>query len=1113
MAGNGKSVRVAVTGRYRRDGDGRLDGAVLALRPIERRNTLAASGVEVVSTVSHELRSPLTSVKGYTSLLLNRWDRLDDDQKRSMLEQVQHDADRVTRLITELLDISRLETGRLRLRCQMVDIAALAEVVVEKVRIGHPELSVSVSFPGELPRVYADPDKVEQVLTNLLENAAKYADSPDVRVEGVYDEGRKAAHRSPSTTWARASRRPSFPGCSTSSSGAPRAAGRAGRASASTSPGVWWRPTAGASPPRAGWARGRPSPSPFRPTPSRRPSATETAARDAGELTALLDAELARATDQIDKVETAADLDEAERTFLGKRSAAPPPTRASRISPPTSGRKAGQAVSAYKAGGHRTRRGPPGGARRRRRRGRRPARPHPPRAGSRPGPPPPDHPGAAGAGGGLPRPRLRGGRRPRGRDRLLQLRGAQHAAGPPGPVHVGHALRQARPARRSGAAHAHLPGADPGHGVAPAARLHGDARPLLPARHARRPPLARSSTRSRASSSTRASPSATWPAPSTPSPGPTSAPATRPGCGPATSPSPNRAPSSRSPASSATAPAARSAPRPGWLELGGCGMVDPNVFRAVGYDSETLHRLRLRLRAGADGHGPLRRRAHQVVLRERHPVPQAVLAEYDVKAPLSWLRDFAPIEGHAPRTGRPAQRDRPHRRGHRTPRGATSPASARSRCWRSRSTPTPTGWRWSTSTPATARRRAGRVRRPQLRRRRHRPLGAARGRAARRLQAGAAQDPGRGVGRDALRPRRARPVRRPQRDHDPAARHAARGGPPHRPRPRRHRLRPRDHPQPARRHVDRRRGPRPGRRPRRAVHAAGAGRSRRHRPRPGDAGRRGPRPLPSLRGQDRAGGRGPVPRLDGAAPDQGRHAADLQRRRRHQLRDAGAGPAPARLRPRPPRRPGDRRPPGQRRREDHHPRRRRAHAVGRRPPDLRRQPGAPGHRRRDGRRRLRGLRRHHRAAAGVGLLHRRRDPPHLQAPRAADGVVGPLRARRRPQRHRSRRRPGLGAVRRDRLRPGRPPARSTSTRRPIEPIRVTLRTARVNDVLGTDLDTASDPGPPRAAGLRSRRARANGGTSSTPFPPTGPTWSGRSTSSRRSPATTATTTSPAPCPA
>src|SRR5207248_2550148 len=186
-----KAVRVNVTGSYERDGNGRLEGAVLVLRESARRAHVAAAGIEIVSTVSHELRSPLTSVKGYTSLLLNRWDRLNDEQKRSMLEQVQHDADRVTRLITELLDISRLETGRLRLRCQMVDIAALADTVVEKVKIGHPELSVSASFPGDLPQVYADPDKVEQVMTNLLENAAKYADSPDVRVEGVYDEGRK----------------------------------------------------------------------------------------------------------------------------------------------------------------------------------------------------------------------------------------------------------------------------------------------------------------------------------------------------------------------------------------------------------------------------------------------------------------------------------------------------------------------------------------------------------------------------------------------------------------------------------------------------------------------------------------------------------------------------------------------------------------------------------------------------------------------------------------------------------------------------------------------------------------------------------------------------------
>jgi signal transduction histidine kinase len=152
---------------------------VLALRPSGER-----SGIAIISTVSHELRSPLTSVKGYTSLMLSRWDRLKDEQKRTMLEQVHHDADRVTRLVTELLDISRLETGRLVLRRQMVDLPALAHSVVEKVGLGIPELDCTVVFPASFPRVYADPDKVEQVLTNLVENAAKYGSPKAMKVTG-----------------------------------------------------------------------------------------------------------------------------------------------------------------------------------------------------------------------------------------------------------------------------------------------------------------------------------------------------------------------------------------------------------------------------------------------------------------------------------------------------------------------------------------------------------------------------------------------------------------------------------------------------------------------------------------------------------------------------------------------------------------------------------------------------------------------------------------------------------------------------------------------------------------------------------------------------------------
>ena len=185
----GADVRVMVTGRYERAADGRVRRTVVVLRDNARRRKADAQGIEVISTVSHELRSPLTSVKGYTSLLLNRWERLADEQKLMMLEQVHHDADRVTRLVTELLDISRLESGKLVLRRQLVDLCELVGVVIEKVRMMEPEVHAEVEFSAGFPRVYADPDKIEQVLTNLVENAAKYADPKGMRVLGEVGDG------------------------------------------------------------------------------------------------------------------------------------------------------------------------------------------------------------------------------------------------------------------------------------------------------------------------------------------------------------------------------------------------------------------------------------------------------------------------------------------------------------------------------------------------------------------------------------------------------------------------------------------------------------------------------------------------------------------------------------------------------------------------------------------------------------------------------------------------------------------------------------------------------------------------------------------------------------
>lgn len=160
-----------------RDADGQVF-LVLSLRRAERRRRLDAARSDLVSTVSHEIRSPLTSVKGFTKTLLAKWDRFTDDQKRQMLATVNDDADRVTRLLGELLDVSRIDAGRLRLQRQMIDLPEIIARVVERFAVAEDDTRVVIALPDPMPRLYADPDKIDQVVTNLVENALKYSDGP-----------------------------------------------------------------------------------------------------------------------------------------------------------------------------------------------------------------------------------------------------------------------------------------------------------------------------------------------------------------------------------------------------------------------------------------------------------------------------------------------------------------------------------------------------------------------------------------------------------------------------------------------------------------------------------------------------------------------------------------------------------------------------------------------------------------------------------------------------------------------------------------------------------------------------------------------------------------------
>ena len=167
---------VYVTARYVRDGDrGPVGRVVVGLRDTRAREREEMSRAELVSSVAHELRSPLTSVKGFTATLLAKWDRFTDAQKRLMLETVEADADRVTRLITELLDIGRIDSGRLQIRRVPVDLPAIVSRHVRGlVAAGMDESRFVVRVEPGLGELWVDADKLDQILSNVLDNAVRH---------------------------------------------------------------------------------------------------------------------------------------------------------------------------------------------------------------------------------------------------------------------------------------------------------------------------------------------------------------------------------------------------------------------------------------------------------------------------------------------------------------------------------------------------------------------------------------------------------------------------------------------------------------------------------------------------------------------------------------------------------------------------------------------------------------------------------------------------------------------------------------------------------------------------------------------------------------------------
>jgi PAS domain S-box-containing protein len=162
-------------------------GVVTIFRDITKEVEADRAKSEFVSTVSHELRTPMTAIKGYTDLLFGGAVGPLNDSQKHFLSVIKNNTDRLTALINDLLDISRIESGRVRFEPTPVKLGEIVAGVVEAMaaRAQQKGLTLSYEVDAGLPEVMGDHDRLYQVLTNLVGNAINYTVEGSVHVEAL----------------------------------------------------------------------------------------------------------------------------------------------------------------------------------------------------------------------------------------------------------------------------------------------------------------------------------------------------------------------------------------------------------------------------------------------------------------------------------------------------------------------------------------------------------------------------------------------------------------------------------------------------------------------------------------------------------------------------------------------------------------------------------------------------------------------------------------------------------------------------------------------------------------------------------------------------------------
>jgi signal transduction histidine kinase/DNA-binding response OmpR family regulator len=174
---DGRVFPILASGAPLRNELGHISGAVVAFQDIAKMREVDRMKDEFVSIVSHELRTPLTSIRGAVQLVLDDEKSIPDVEHRTLLQIALNNCERLVRIINDILDVSKIESGNLVLQKKPMHVADLIRQSVDVVAgpARSTGVSISVNVAANILPVMVDPDRIVQALVNLLSNAAKFA--------------------------------------------------------------------------------------------------------------------------------------------------------------------------------------------------------------------------------------------------------------------------------------------------------------------------------------------------------------------------------------------------------------------------------------------------------------------------------------------------------------------------------------------------------------------------------------------------------------------------------------------------------------------------------------------------------------------------------------------------------------------------------------------------------------------------------------------------------------------------------------------------------------------------------------------------------------------------